>query len=332
MRSTISLALLPLLLASTVPAGTLPGGTSADTRLELRTRIHPFGDIDTWTEGKFEQEFRPSKTAIVITDMWDQHWCTGATKRVGQIALRMEPLLEKARASGILIIHAPSDTMSFYADAPGRRLAEDAPHSAPPEELTLEDPPLPIDSSDGGCDTPGDKEHQAWSRETPLLTIAPGDVISDNGTEIYNVLKQHHIGTIFFMGVHANMCILNRTFGIRQLTKWNMRCVLVRDLTDAMYDSSSRPYVSHAAGTELVIEYIERYWAPTDASVARYLQIRFERTAHARYTTNVLSSGVPHPQKVPALADKSKGFLPSPLESQNPDADRLPVATTTCSK
>jgi hypothetical protein len=130
----------------------------------------------------------------------------------------------------------------------------------------VHDPPLPIDDSNGGCDTPGDKEHRAWSREIPVLTIGPGDVISDSGSEIYNVLRQHHIETVFYMGVHANMCILNRTFGIRQMSKWGMRCVLVRDLTDAMYEPGSRPYVSHWAGVELVIEYIERYWAPTVTS------------------------------------------------------------------
>jgi hypothetical protein len=43
---------------------------------------------------------------------------------------------------------------------------------------------------------------------------------------------------------------------------------LVRDLTDAMYNPASRPFVSHAAGTELVIEYIEKYWAPTTTSAA----------------------------------------------------------------
>jgi nicotinamidase-related amidase len=235
-------------------------------KLELRTQVQPFHGGDSWAEADVEQSFPTARTAIIITDMWDKHWCRGATVRVGEIARRMEPLVEKARASGILIIHAPSDTMSYYADTPGRRLAEDAPHFVPPEELTRPNPPLPIDDSDGGCDTPGDKEHRAWSRETPLLTIGPGDVVSDNGAEIYNVLRQHHISTVFFMGVHANMCILNRTFGIRQLTKWGLRCVLVRDLTDAMYDSASRPYVSHAAGTELVIEYIERYWAPTITS------------------------------------------------------------------
>jgi hypothetical protein len=68
------------------------------------------------------------------------------------------------------------------------------------------------------------------------------------------------------MGVHANMCILNRSFGIRQLARWGIHCILVRDLTDAMYEPSSRPFVSHAAGTDLVIQYIEQHWAPTITS------------------------------------------------------------------
>jgi nicotinamidase-related amidase len=237
-----------------------------DFKLQLRTQVQPFHANGPWVEAQFESVIVPAKTAIIITDMWDKHWCKGATQRVGLIAQRMEPLLGLARSAGILIIHAPSETMDFYRDAPGRLLAENAPHSPPPQELTFPDAPLPIDDSDEGCDTSGDKPHKAWSRETVALTVAPGDVISDKGDEIYNVLRQHHIETVLFMGVHANMCILNRSFGVRQLSKWGLRCVLVRDLTDAMYNPASRPFVSHAAGTELVIEHIEKYWAPTTTS------------------------------------------------------------------
>jgi nicotinamidase-related amidase len=240
--------------------------TSSSIQLPLRTRIRPFHGSGAWVEAQFDEIILNSNTAIVITDMWDRHWCAGATKRVMQIAERMEPLLDEARRSGILIIHAPSETMDFYAQSPGRLLAESAPHSTPPPELRLEDAPLPIDDSDEGCDTPGDKPHKAWTRENSALTIAPGDIISDKGTEIYNVLKERHIDTVLYVGVHANMCILNRTFGIRQMSKWGLRCILVRDLTDAMYNPASRPFVSHAAGTELVIEHIEQYWAPTVTS------------------------------------------------------------------
>ena len=65
------------------------------------------------------------------------------------------------------------------------------------------------------------------------------------------------------MGVHTNMCILNRTFAIRQMTRWGVTCVLIRDLTDAMYNPADRPYVPHEKGTQLVIEHIERYWCAT---------------------------------------------------------------------
>jgi hypothetical protein len=68
------------------------------------------------------------------------------------------------------------------------------------------------------------------------------------------------------MGVHANMCILNRSFAIKRMTEWGLRCVLVRDLTDAMYNPARKPFVSHAAGTELVIEHIEKYWCPSTRS------------------------------------------------------------------
>lgn len=42
-----------------------------------------------------------------------------------------------------------------------------------------------------------------------------------------------------------------------------MNVVLIRDMTDAMYDPRQPPYVSHARGTELVVEHIERYWCPS---------------------------------------------------------------------
>jgi nicotinamidase-related amidase len=239
---------------------------NVETPLRMRTRIQPFHESNQWVEAYFDSSINKSKTAIIITDMWDKHWCRGATKRVGEIAQKMEPVLERARQAGILIIHAPSETMDYYANTPGRLLAENAVKATPPPELKITDAPLPIDDSDEGCDTPGDKPYQAWKRENPALTIAQGDVISDKGTEIYNVLQEHHIDTIVYMGVHANMCILNRTFGVRQMSKWGLRCVIVRDLMDAMYNPASRPYVSHAAGTELVYEFIEQYWAPSITS------------------------------------------------------------------
>ncbi len=135
----------------------------------------------------------------------------------------------------------------------------------PPALLALTSPALPIDDSDGGCDT-SDTTYKAWTRQHPALRIAGSDVISDNGREVYSLLRQKGIRNVLVMGVHTNMCVLNRSFAIKQMTKWGIRCVLVRDLTDAMYDPEDRPFVSHERGTELVVQYIEKYWCPSALS------------------------------------------------------------------
>ena len=68
------------------------------------------------------------------------------------------------------------------------------------------------------------------------------------------------------MGVHTNMCILNRSFAIKQMVRWGVEIALIRDLTDAMYNPAFSPYVSHDEGTQLVISYIEKFWCPTTES------------------------------------------------------------------
>jgi hypothetical protein len=102
-----------------------------------------------------------------------------------------------------------------------------------------------------------------WTREHPAIDIVGFDGVSDSGQEVYNFCKQEGIDKIVLMGVHTNICILNRGFGTRQMTRLGFDVVLARDLTDAMYDPRTRPFVSHARGTELVVEHIETMWAPS---------------------------------------------------------------------
>jgi hypothetical protein len=125
---------------------------------------------------------------------------------------------------------------------------------------------LPIDDSDGGSDTGETGWYTAWTRQHPDIRIADEDLISDDGAEIYSAICDAKINTVAITGVHTNMCVLNRSFGIKNLVRWGVDTVLVRDLTDAMYNPAMPPYVSHRRGTELVIEHIEQYWCPTITS------------------------------------------------------------------
>ena len=93
--------------------------------------------------------------------------------------------------------------------------------------------------------------------------MAPEDAVSDKGDEVYSLLRQRGIEHVLLCGVHTNMCILNRKFAIKQLVKWGCDVALCRDLTDTMYNPKKAPFVPHARGTDLVVQYIEKYWCPT---------------------------------------------------------------------
>ncbi|HVR36681.1 MAG TPA: protein-signal peptide and transmembrane prediction [Methylomirabilota bacterium] len=215
----------------------------------------------------------PEKTTIVVCDMWDKHWCKGATARVAEMAPRMNEVLNAARSRGVLIIHCPSDTMDFYRDTPQRKLAQAAPKVTPKVPLqnwcSLDEQregPLPIDDSDGGCDCdPQCRNFKAWSRQIPAIQIHEDDAITDSA-EAWYLMQQRGIENVIVMGVHINMCVLGRPFSIRQMVNQDMNVVLMRDLTDSMYNSRMKPFVSHFRGTGLVVEHIEKYWCPSITS------------------------------------------------------------------
>ena len=236
--------------------------------LDLRTRVLPFKASDRWEEVAVQRSFAPEESAILICDVWDTHWCRTTAERAAEIAGRIDALIKVVRLAGVQVVHSPSSTMGFYEGEAQRQRMASTPRIDPPEPLDLPDPALPIDDSDGGCDT-GDctpTRPRPWTRQHRTIQIAAGDVISDDGREIYSLLRDRGIETLFFTGVATNMCVLNRSFGIKQMTRWGVDCVLVRDLTDSMYNPKRAPYVSHDEGTELVVEHIERHWCPTTTS------------------------------------------------------------------
>ena len=76
-------------------------------------------------------------------------------------------------------------------------------------------------------------------------------------------MKQRGIKNVIVMGVHTNRCVLGRPFSIRQMVRQGQSVVLMRDMTDTMYNPAKAPFVSHFTGNDLIAEYIEQYWCPT---------------------------------------------------------------------
>ena len=242
-------------------------------RLDLRERKLAAPGSKEFEVAERTVDWEVSKTAVIVVDMWDGHYCRSAAQRVGVMAPRMNRVLTAARNHGVMIIHAPSGTVDMYADTPGRKRMQQTPAANPPEGWEFNkwcdldparEPPLPVDTSQCPCDDPvvGAAVKQ-FSKQNPGLDIIGYDGISDNAQEIYNFCEAEGITNILLMGVHTNMCVLGRPFGIRAMVRLGRDVVLVRDLTDAMYDPRQPPHVSHTRGTELVIEHIEKYWCPT---------------------------------------------------------------------
>lgn len=76
----------------------------------------PFQDTLFYKEDTITMD--ASKTAAIVSDMWAEYWCTGATKRVKELAPKMNLVLSKLRSMGVRIIFCPSGTDEVYKDYP----------------------------------------------------------------------------------------------------------------------------------------------------------------------------------------------------------------------
>ena len=264
-------------------------GFDEEGKLNLRLRLRV-----EYRDGQFRlfetpASWEPSQTAIIVCDMWDLHHCFNAVKRGTEMAPTMDRVLKTARDQGVTIIHAPSGCMDAYKDHPARKHAAETPrvkdypkdiaswcYKIPAEERGK----YPIDQSDGGEDD-DPIEHKKWAEElaskgrnpkapwksqTDLLTIVDRDYISDGGEEIWSILERRGVKNVVLMGVHLNMCVLGRPFGLRRMAAAGKNVALMRDMTDTMYNPKMSPFVGHFAGTDLIVEHVEKYVAPTVTS------------------------------------------------------------------
>lgn len=237
-----------------------------------------------------EETWPAKESAFIVCDVWDAHHCLNAVRRLEEFAPRMNDVLKNARQRGATIIHSPSDCMPAYAGHPARKRAVAAPAAKnkprdvefwcsriPGEEQAV----YPLDQSDGGEDD-DPAEHAEWAAKLKALGRNPGmpwkmqsklieidaerDFLSDRGDEVWNVLESRGIKNVILVGVHLNMCVLGRPFGLRQMVRNGKRVALMRDLTDCMYNPRRWPYVDHFTGNDLMVAHVERFVCPTITS------------------------------------------------------------------
>lgn len=286
----IQLVFTVVVLMGIVVGGLIPPitvGQSVDNYLLSKRTINQ--DSTESMRSQTQVRWDPKKTAVIVCDVWDYHHSINAVGRLEEMLPTMDKLLHHARMSGSTVIHSPSDCMPQYAQHPARLRAVEALKSPlPPNiaswncKITGEDKGVyPLDQSDGGeDDDPNDHKQWAeklerlgrnpslpWKAQNPALSIDLScDFISDRGDEVWSILQLKQIQHVIMIGVHTNMCVLGRPFGLRQLVSNRIDVVLVRDLTDCMYNPKRWPYVDHFTGNDMMISYIEQYVCPTITS------------------------------------------------------------------
>ncbi len=269
----------------------MAGSTFADDfKWQLRSQNETAANSGFFKQAVREATWDAKETAVIVCDVWDYHHCLNAVRRLEEFAPRMNEVLKEARNRGATVIHSPSDCMAAYENHPARKRAVEAPVAKniprdvehwcsriPSEEQAV----YPIDQSDGGEDD-DPAEHAEWAAKLKAMGRNPGmpwksqsklieidadrDFISDRGDEVWNVLASRGVKNVILVGVHLNMCVLGRPFGLRQMVRNRTQVALMRDLTDCMYNPKRWPNVDHFTGNDLVISHVERFVCPTITS------------------------------------------------------------------
>ena len=214
---------------------------------------------------------------IIILPNTDAAQALTGLERLREAGLGTRPNLAPVTASIGLVERVAEGTWRVPADLPERARQHDAQRLAG-GSMTLHSH-LPI-------------ERQARVIGATWLDrqlISGGDGISDNGEEIYSFFRQRKVRNVVLMGVHTNMCVLGRPFGIRQQVRLGMNVALARDLVAAHREPVAGRHVDPAdpQGCGVHISVVDDRG---EGLRGVYLKVKDK----AAITANAAKAGVPH--------------------------------------
>lgn len=259
-------------LAMLCHSGLLAAETTGDFNLDVRRR-QALGDNGGATVLFAKERINPAKTAVVVIDMWDQHWCKTYTARVANLVPRMNQTIAAARKLGLQIVWAPSDVANFYRDYPQRQAMQAIPTHPAPAQIAFDPPQVPQgDYCECGPDQPCKEHKRVWTRQQANLVIAADDLIADtnNARELLNLCAERGIDTLIYLGVASNMCVCYRDMGMIRMRRYGFRTRFVSDQVESIMANgfnpatkSPDPNFTPAKGSALVQQFLEQHVAPS---------------------------------------------------------------------
>lgn len=244
--------------------------SSAPRNLNVKPRYHRWSvePGDEWLEintGYATVNWRIplSQTAVVLVDVWQRHYLKDTEERGERVINeKLIPLMDKCRASGMNIIHAPSPPVAKQHPNWVKLVNEE-------EMMPKWDnwPPQEFRSLKGEFQSyrppfePKDLEKQ----QLPKLSFHPkvhpikDEVVIATGEELHRYCKKEKILFLFFAGFNTNACILSRDYGTVQMRNRGYQVILIRDCTTGMESSETQPTLAQTKGAILQLEMFGHY-------------------------------------------------------------------------
>jgi len=175
--------------------------------------------------------------ALVLVDVWDRHQVFSHQERCEPVIREvLVPLVLDAREAGLRIIHAPGRAAGLHY--PQCRMTDSAGGEwvggTPDPEWPKGGPDWVRDPVEAGV-----QRLRADRRIHPLCEPLPAEPVVADGGQLHAVLKEERRVVPFFAGFAANLCVLNRDYGMRAFHGRGYGTVLVRDGTVAIEAAST---------------------------------------------------------------------------------------------
>ena len=224
-----------------------------------------------------------SETALVLVDVWNQHYLKDTQARAEEIIQsRIRPLLSATRKAGLPIIHAPSPPQAkehptwqrlfgnHDEDSDGgtrergSQESDSDPDSWPPQDFRSRigdyaQYALPEEPRDAEREA-----HRAALRMHPDIQPEREEAIVATGDELHDYCSQRGILFLFFLGFNTNACILLRDYGTLEMSKRGYEVIVVRDCTTGMESSETHDGLWQTRGAVLFLEMFGKYSVSSD--------------------------------------------------------------------
>jgi len=213
-----------------------------------------------------------TQAAVVLVDVWSEHTVDSHFKRTMEITKnRIAPMLAAARKAGVLVIHGPSvEVAERLSPKQSRRSATPSGPEWPPREFLRREGRY---ASFGRLPEPRQVKWMETKRTTLNIAEpaapAPGDLIISHGEQMHGILAERKILHLFYAGFAANICMLNRDYGMRAMSKrYGYNVILLRDATTAIEYHDT---LDDMTATKLAIREVEAQlgWSTTTDAFIR---------------------------------------------------------------